>query len=111
VEFYERISTESLPVWMGEQYLEYHRATYTTQGRMKSLHRQLEHALVESEAAATLAFIRRQQIYPKKEFDRLWQVLLLNQFHDHLEPFLAPTTEIPHGIWRNSKCRLTAGLT
>jgi len=65
-EFYERISTESLPVWVGEQYLEYHRATYTTQGRMKLLHRQLEYALVESEAAATLAFVRGQQPYPKE---------------------------------------------
>ena len=31
-EFYEKIVTDSLPVWVGEKYLEYHRATFTTQG-------------------------------------------------------------------------------
>jgi alpha-mannosidase len=83
-EFYENVSSESLPVWIGEQYLEYHRGTYTTQGRMKALHRELEHALVESETAATLAFVRQQQPYPKEELDRLWRTLLINQFHDIL---------------------------
>ena len=104
-EFYERISTDSLPVWVGEQYLEYHRATYTTQGRMKSLHRQLEHALVESEAAATLAFVRGQQPYPKEEFDRLWQILLLNQFHDIL-----PGSSI-HSVYETAHLQLANALT
>jgi alpha-mannosidase len=83
-EFYESIRTESLPVWVGEQYLEYHRATFTTQGRLKTLHRELEHALVESEAAATLAFLGRATSYPKVALDRLWKTLLLNEFHDIL---------------------------
>jgi alpha-mannosidase len=103
-EFYESISTESLPVWVGEQYLEYHRATYTTQGRMKSLHRQLEHALVESEAAATLAFVRGQHPYPKEEFDRLWQILLLNQFHDIL-----PGSSI-HSVYETTHVQLATAL-
>jgi alpha-mannosidase len=103
-EFYESISTESLPVWVGEQYLEYHRATYTTQGRMKSLHRQLERALVESETAATLAFVRRQQPYPKEEFDRLWQVLLLNEFHDIL-----PGSSI-HSVYETAHVQLATCL-
>ncbi len=103
-EFYESISTESLPVWVGEQYLEYHRATYTTQGRMKLLHRQLEHALVESETAAVLAFVQRQQPYPKEEFDRLWQILLLNQFHDIL-----PGSSI-HSVYETAEVQLADAL-
>jgi alpha-mannosidase len=103
-EFYESVATESLPVWVGEQYLEYHRATYTTQGRMKRLHRQLEHALVESETAATLAFAKWQQPYPKEEFDRLWQILLLNQFHDIL-----PGSSI-HSVYENAQVQLAEAL-
>ncbi|HYZ72040.1 MAG TPA: alpha-mannosidase, partial [Chthoniobacterales bacterium] len=55
-DFYEQIPTApGVPVWVGEQYLEYHRATFTTQAKVKLLHRQLEHALIEAETAATLA--------------------------------------------------------
>jgi alpha-mannosidase len=83
-EFYEKIPTESLPIWVGEKYLEYHRATFTTQGRIKLLHRQLEHGLVEGETAATLAALGRRKPYPIEAFRRLWQILLLNEFHDIL---------------------------
>jgi alpha-mannosidase len=83
-EFYEKIATRTLPVWVGEKYLEYHRATFTTQGRTKLLHRQLEYALVEAETAATLAALRRKELYPEEAFRRLWQILLLNEFHDIL---------------------------
>jgi alpha-mannosidase len=103
-EFYERVATESLPIWAGEQYLEYHRATYTTQGRIKSLHRQLEHALVESETAATVAFVRWNQPYPKAKIDRLWQTLLLNQFHDIL-----PGSSI-HSVYETAHVQLAAAL-
>ena len=64
-EFYEKIATHSLPVWVGEKYLEYHRATFTTQGKVKLLHRQLEHALVETETAATLATLAKQNPFPE----------------------------------------------
>ncbi|HXM26989.1 MAG TPA: glycoside hydrolase family 38 C-terminal domain-containing protein [Chthoniobacterales bacterium] len=83
-DFYDKISTPSLPVWVGEQYLEYHRATFTTQGRVKSLHRRLERALVETETAATLAYIWYRRPYPVEELRLLWQTLLLNEFHDIL---------------------------
>jgi alpha-mannosidase len=83
-EFYEKISTRTLPVWVGEKYLEYHRATFTTQGRVKLLHRELEQALVEAETAATLAALGGTTLYPEKALNGLWQVLLLNEFHDIL---------------------------
>src|SRR6516165_2196461 len=103
-EFYETISTEALPVWVGEQYLEYHRATYTTQARMKSLHRALEHALVESETAATLASVRQNKAYPKDPLDKLWRILLINQFHDIL-----PGSSI-HSVYGTAHAQLTAAL-
>jgi alpha-mannosidase len=103
-EFYESISVPSLPVWVGEQYLEYHRATFTTQGRIKSLHRRLEQALVETETAATLADVFRRRHYPLEELRRLWEVLLLNEFHDIL-----PGSSI-HSVYETAHQQLTSAV-
>jgi alpha-mannosidase len=103
-EFYESISTRLLPVWVGEQYLEYHRATFTTQGRVKSLHRRLEHALVEAEAAATLAYVWHGRSYPQEELNRVWQILLLNEFHDIL-----PGSSI-HSVYETAHREFTSAL-
>jgi alpha-mannosidase len=103
-DFYDKISTPSLPVWVGEQYLEYHRATFTTQGRVKSLHRRLERALVETETAATLAYIWCRRPYPAEELRLLWQTLLLNEFHDIL-----PGSSI-HSVYEVAHRQLTSAL-
>jgi alpha-mannosidase len=103
-EFYESISTPSLPVWVGEQYLEYHRATFTTQARVKALHRRLEHALLETEASATLAHVWLQRPYPVEELRRLWQTLLLNEFHDIL-----PGSSI-HSVYETAHQQLAEAL-
>jgi alpha-mannosidase len=103
-EFYEKISTRTLPVWVGEKYLEYHRATFTTQGRIKLLHRQLEHALVEAETAATLAALSRTTSYPEETLRGLWQTLLLNEFHDIL-----PGSSI-HTVYETAQRQLAGAL-
>jgi alpha-mannosidase len=103
-EFYDAIATRSLPVWVGEKYLEYHRATFTTQGKVKLLHRQLEHALVETETAATLATLAKQHPYPEEAIRRLWQILLLNQFHDIL-----PGSSI-HSVYETAQRQLAEAL-
>jgi alpha-mannosidase len=103
-EFYEKISTRALPVWVGEKYLEYHRATFTTQARIKLLHRQLEHALVEAETAATLAALSRTRSYPEERLRGLWQILLLNEFHDIL-----PGSSI-HTVYETAERQLTGAL-
>ena len=73
-----------LPVWVGEQYFELHRGTYTTQARIKALNRAVEHALSDAEAACTLAFTQLGAAYPRPTFGALWETLLRNQFHDIL---------------------------
>jgi alpha-mannosidase len=103
-EFYEKTSTRTLPVWVGEKYLEYHRATFTTQGRTKLLHRQLEQALVEAETAATLAALRRKASYPEETLRGLWRILLLNEFHDIL-----PGSSI-HTVYETAQRQLAAAL-
>ena len=67
------------PVVVGELYLEYHRGTYTTQARTKRGNRRAERALHDAEFLAAVT-----GDVPCDELDRLWKLLLLNQFHDIL---------------------------
>jgi len=81
-----------LPTWSGELYLELHRATYTTQARLKELNQRLEQTLLEAEMAWTLATFKKidprltvdEPTYPSRDLEALWKVLLLHQFHDIL---------------------------
>ena len=72
------------PVWVGELYLELHRATYTTQARVKRANRESEHLLREAELWATTAAVRLGREYPAEELRELWRFVLLGQFHDIL---------------------------
>ena len=65
-------------VQVGELYLECHRGTYTTQGKNKLNNRRSEDLLHDVEFLAAIAPGR----YPARELDRLWKLVLLNQFHD-----------------------------
>jgi alpha-mannosidase len=73
-----------LPVWTGEQYLELHRGTYSTQAKIKWYHRRLEHVLVEAEAANTLAWRLLKADYPQATLETAWTTLLRHHFHDVL---------------------------
>ncbi|WP_164234629.1 alpha-mannosidase [Microbacterium hydrocarbonoxydans] len=84
--FFEKARAE-LPhpaVWVGELYLELHRGTLTSQHATKALHRWAEHALVEAELWAATDAVRTGAAYPQADLDRLWQTVLLHEFHDIL---------------------------
>ncbi|MFD4327662.1 alpha-mannosidase [Nocardioides sp. NPDC058538] len=72
------------PVWVGELYLELHRATLTSQHLTKQGNRRCEHLLVEAELWSATASVRGLLDYPYDELDALWQQILLQQFHDIL---------------------------
>jgi alpha-mannosidase len=72
------------PVWSGELYLELHRATYTSQARIKAGNRRSEHLLREAELWSATASLHTGHPYPYDDFDRLWKAVLLHQFHDIL---------------------------
>jgi len=72
------------PVWAGELYLEAHRGTYTSQAKTKQGNRRSEHLLREAELWCTLATVRHGAEYPYDRLDRIWKLVLLNQFHDIL---------------------------
>jgi alpha-mannosidase len=81
-EFFEALEAEPAerPVVVGELYFEYHRGVYTTQAFVKRGNRKSELGLRDAELLATV----RGGGYPRAELDRLWKLLLLQQFHDIL---------------------------
>jgi Alpha-mannosidase len=84
--FFERAKAElpKPPVWVGELYLELHRATLTSQHKTKQGNRRCEQLLIEAELWAGTAAVRTGFAYPYDELDELWQQVLLLQFHDIL---------------------------
>ena len=69
-----------LPTWDGELYLELHRGTLTTQAWIKEANRRAEDRLLLAEALWAGSMDAKMV----KEIDELWEILLLNQFHDIL---------------------------
>lgn len=74
----------SPPVWVGEMYLELHRGTLTSQHRGKRGNRRSEALLREAELWAATAAVRRGTPYPYDALRRIWETVLLLQFHDIL---------------------------
>lgn len=75
--------SKDLPTWAGELYLEYHRGTYTTQAENKKQNRKCEFLLRDAEALSCMA-AGFPKDYQQQELERLWKLVLLNQFHDIL---------------------------
>jgi alpha-mannosidase len=69
-------------VMVGEMYFELHRGTYTSQARNKKYNRQSELLLREVELLSALALVTHGQAYPSQPLEKLWKLVLLNQFHD-----------------------------
>ncbi|PVD24905.1 hypothetical protein C0Q70_15398 [Pomacea canaliculata] len=103
-EFFSAVEQEDrarLCTWRGELYLELHNGTYTTHAQVKRRNRCCEFLLQELEQLWTVAVAFRGSttaesqelegnctypdcIYPGKAMERLWKLVLLNQFHDVL---------------------------
>lgn len=83
-EFFERCKADAkdLAVWVGELYFELHRGTYTTQARNKLHNRRAETLMHNLEFLAAMAHVTKAAPYPSAEIERLWKLILLNQFHD-----------------------------
>lgn len=82
-EFLERLGRyeKDLPVWRGELYLEKHRGTLTVQAQVKRDNRQCEQLLLAVENLYSRVSLEK---YPTQVLDKLWKMLMINQFHDIL---------------------------
>ncbi len=70
------------PKWKGELYLEFHRGTYTSVGKIKRYNRKTEFMLHNAEVLSVLNTLKNSGEYNKKTIDKIWKTVLLNQFHD-----------------------------
>lgn len=73
-----RDRARALTTHVGEMYFESHRGTYTSQADNKRNNRRAEELLHDVELLAATS----ESPYPRRELDRLWKLVLLNQFHD-----------------------------
>ncbi|HEY6889371.1 MAG TPA: glycoside hydrolase family 38 C-terminal domain-containing protein [Solirubrobacter sp.] len=82
VDFFDDLEADAddLRTVVGELYFELHRGTYTSQAAVKRGNRRGEGALHDAELLSALA----GEEYPREALQRLWETLLLNQFHDIL---------------------------
>jgi len=85
-EFFDRLeaSLRDPPVVHGELYLQFHRGTYTTHAALKAGNRRAEELLHDVELLGAAAHALGRAAYPQERLARLWEVLLLTQFHDVL---------------------------
>ncbi|MFQ5653352.1 MAG: alpha-mannosidase [Planctomycetota bacterium] len=78
-----------IPVVDDELYLQYHRGTYTSQGKIKWYNRKGEVLLLDAERFAVLAAASGPPV-PVSELREMWRRVLFHQCHDGL-----PGTSIP----------------
>ncbi|MDW8061579.1 MAG: glycoside hydrolase family 38 C-terminal domain-containing protein [Nitrososphaerota archaeon] len=75
---------DSLPVWRGEIYNEYHRGVYTTNIRVKQLMSRAESEALWAETLSTVTGILGLTVYMDVEVRDAWERILRCQFHDVL---------------------------
>lgn len=85
--FFESLLDEmgetSIPVISDE--LQHHaRGCYSAHSEIKRLNRRAEHALMSAERFATIAWLMGFHAYPHDVFEKCWEDVLYNQFHDIL---------------------------
>lgn len=85
-QFFKDISEDrkNFATYKGEMYLEKHQGTYTTQAKNKYYNRKLELLLRDAEFFASVAFKKYGVAYPQDSLRKIWQEILLFQFHDTL---------------------------
>ncbi len=72
-----------LPTWSDELYLEFHRGAYTTHAEQKLYNRKAEILLTNIEKVS-FALAQVNLHAPEVALEKLWKILLFNQFHDIL---------------------------
>lgn len=74
--------TGRTPKWVGELYLEFHRGVYTSMAKNKRYNRFSEMLMQRLESLAVINEIFNGKRAEKEDLYNMWDVILLNQFHD-----------------------------
>ncbi len=84
--FFDRLEkdTGDLMTVEGELYFEYHRGTYTSQSNVKKFNRLAEQQLQALDFACAATALAGKAAPSRQAVEKLWRVLLTNQFHDIL---------------------------
>jgi len=83
--------SEKFPIWNDELYLETHRGCFSNHAEVKRNNRKYENTLISLEMLAVIVALRENRFkYPQEQLEKLWKILLKNQFHDVL-----PGSSIP----------------
>lgn len=81
--FFEKVKGRNLPLYKGE--LQHHASgCYSTHSRLKQLHRRAENALLRAEKIAAMSTALTQVPTDLDAFQKIWERLMINQFHDIL---------------------------
>lgn len=81
--FYENVEKMGrYSKWSEELYLEFHRGTYTSVGKIKRYNRKCEFLLQNAEKISVLSMLLADSEYNREIIDKSWKTVLLNQFHD-----------------------------
>jgi len=92
------LQNETLEVYDGELYFEFHRGTYTSQAYSKKANRRIENMLRNLEFIRILGDkLSGTNTYPKAKLDEIWERVLLLQFHD-----IIPGTSI-NEVYKDSR--------
>ena len=86
-DYFKDLAADTPPDSIGviEKDLQHHaRGCYSVHSEIKRMNRQVEHALMNAERFATIAWLLGAQPYPHDAFEKCWKDLLYNQFHDIL---------------------------
>lgn len=87
-QFFEKLmknlTGKRIPRWVGELYLEFHRGTYTSIGKIKRANRKAEFFIWRTELESVLANTLLDKQYPAEQIEKCLLVVLTNQFHDIL---------------------------
>ncbi|MGL5152184.1 MAG: alpha-mannosidase [Clostridium sp.] len=75
-------SNDYMHTWASELYFENHRGTYTSQAYNKLMNRKLEIYTAHMETMYVLSELLGGVEIPKESFDKIWELILVNQFHD-----------------------------
>lgn len=75
---------KKIPEWYGELYFELHRGTYTSMAKNKQYNRKCELMQQKLEGIYSILNNLMGVTYPQEDISSMWEIILLNQFHDIL---------------------------